>query len=233
MTFRIVICILIFCSSGSISAQQVSREDNITSYYDSLFQTNKYLLNGKLHQTRYPRGSGHPYFGDFSWMSGIISINEVRIPYHAIRYDLLSDDLLIQHFSVTGSHIIIVNKDIVGEFMLGDHKFYLLESQPGADFNFEPGFYESVYRSNTEIWIKWNKFFSERSSGSGEYKQTRNVFIKNGNHFYKITNRKSLLLALQDREDDIKEYLSQHGITVSRAGIDQLISLVRYYDDDH
>ena len=233
MTFRIVICILIFCSSGSISAQQVSREDNITSYYDSLFQTNKYLLNGKLHRTRYPRGAGHPYFGDFSWMSGIISINEVRIPYHAIRYDLLSDDLLIQHFSVTGSHIIIVNKDIVGEFMLGDHKFYLLESQPGADFNFEPGFYESVYRSNTEIWIKWNKFFSERSSGSGEYKQTRNVFIKNGNHFYKITNRKSLLLALQDREEDIKVYLSQHGITVSRAGIDQLISLVRYYDDDH
>ncbi len=233
MTFRIVICILIFCSSGSISAQQVSREDNITSYYDSLFQTNKYLLNGKLHQTRYPRGSGHPYFGDFSWMSGIISINEVRIPYHAIRYDLLSDDLLIQHFSVTGSHIIIVNKDIVGEFMLGDHKFYLLESQPGADYNFESGFYESVYRSNTEIWIKWNKFFSERSSGSGEYKQTRNVFIKNGNHFYKITNRKSLLLALQDREEDIKVYLSQHGITVSRAGIDQLISLVRYYDDDH
>jgi hypothetical protein len=233
MRSRIIICLLLVCTFSPVSAQQETEDYNLRTLYDSLFQTSQSIVNGKLHQTRYPGGDGHPYFGEFSWMSGIISINEVKIPYHAIRYDLLSDDLLIQHFSVTGSHIIIVNKDIVGEFMLGDHKFCLLESQPGADFNFEPGYYESKYRSNTELWIKWNKFFSERSSGSGEYKQTRNVFIKNGNQFYKITNRKSLLQALQEREEDLKEYLRQHGITVSRAGIDQLISIVRYYDDDH
>lgn len=232
-TIRIVLCALLLHTTLSVSAQQLSGDYHLRTLYDSLFQTSQSIVNGKLHQTRYPAGIGHPYFGEFSWTNGIISKEKVGIPYLAIRYDLLSDDLLIQYFSVTGSHIIIVNKNIVGEFMLGDHKFCLLESQPGADFNFEPGYYESKYRSNTELWIKWNKFFSERSSGSGEYKQTRNVFIKNGNHFYKITNRKSLLLALQEREEDIKEYLRQHSITVSRAGIDQLISIVRYYDDDH
>lgn len=232
MTPRIVICLLMVCTSSFATAQQVSGENHLHSLYDSLFQTSHHVINGKLHQTRYPQGIGHPYFGEFSWQSGFISNDRVNISYHAIRYDLLSDDLLIQHFSISGSHIIIVNRNIVKTFNLGDHKFYLLESQQGTDFNFEPGYYESVYWSDTEIWIKWEKFFSEGSSGSGEYKQTRNVFIKKGNHFYKITNRKSLLHALQDREDDIKAYINQHDISVSRAGIDQLISLVRYYDDE-
>jgi hypothetical protein len=233
MRFRMLSCLLLVCTFGPVPAQQLPRDNHLRTLYDSLFQTSHYVINGKLHQTRYPQGTGHPYFGDFSWTSGIISKDMINIPYHAIRYDLLSDDLLIQHFSATGSHIVIVNKDIVGAFILGDHKFYLLESQPGSDFNFEPGYYESVYRSDTEIWIKWKKFFSEGSSGSGEYKQTRSVFIKNGNHFYKITNRKSLLQALQDREDDIKAYIKQHDISVNRAGIDQIISLVKYYDEEH
>ncbi len=231
MRSSIVICLLMVFSLSPVSGQQVAGDYDLRKLYDSLFQTNQQMINGKLHQTRYPQGTGHPYFGEFSWTTGIISNDKVSIPFHAIRYDLLSDDLLIQHFSVSGSHIIIVNKNIVESFILGEHKFYLIESQPGADFNFEPGYYESVYSSDTEIWIKWKKFFSERSSGSGEYKQTRSLFIKNGNHFYKITNRRSLLQALHDREDDIKAYIDQHGISVNQDGIDQLISLLRYYED--
>ncbi len=232
-TIRIVLGALLLYTTLSVYAQQVSGDYHLRTLYDSLFQTSQSVINGKLHQTRYPAGIGHPYFGEFSWTNGIISKEKVGIPYLAIRYDLLNDDLLIQHFSITGSHVIIVNKDIVEAFIIGDHKFYMLESQPGANFYFEPGYYETVYRSKTEIWIRWEKFFSERSSGSGEYEQTRSVIIKNGDQYHKITNRKSLLLALQEREEDIKEYLRQHGITVSRAGIDQLISIVRYYDDDH
>jgi hypothetical protein len=145
----------------------------------------------------------------------------------------VNDDLLIQHFSVTGSQVIIVNKDIAEAFLIGDHKFCLLESQAGADFNFEPGYYELLYKGDTELWIRWKKSFSERSSGSGEYLQSQSAFIKSRNHFHKITSRRSLLRALQDREDDIKAYIRQHGISVSRARIDELISLVRYYDNEH
>jgi hypothetical protein len=233
MRSGIVVCLMMLYPLSPVSAQQVKGEGHLRELYDSLFQTSQYVINGKLHHNRYPQGSGHPYFGTYSWTSGIISKGKLSIPHQAIRYDLVSDDLLIQHFSVTGSQVIIVNKGIAGAFMLGDHKFCLLESQPGADFNFEPGYYESVYQEDTEIWIRWKKFFTERSSGSGEFLQTRSVFVKSSNHFYRITNRRSLLRALQDREDDIKAYIHQHGITVNRVGIDDLISLVRYYDGEH
>ena len=207
-TIRIVLSALLLYTTLSVSAQQVLGDYHLRTLYDSLFQTSQSVVNGKLHQTRYPAGIGHPYFGEFSWTSGIISKNKAGIPYPAIRYDLMNDDLLIQHFSVTGSHVIIVNKDIVEAFIIGDHKFHMLESQPGANFYFEPGYYETVYRSKTEIWIRWEKFFSERSSGSGEYEQILSVIIKNGDQYHKITNRKSLLRALQDKEDDIKAYIS-------------------------
>jgi hypothetical protein len=233
MRSSIVVFLLMVYPLSPISAQQVAGAGHLRELYDSLFQTSLYVINGKLNHNRYPQGTGHPYFGAYSWTSGIISNGNINIAHQAIRYDLVNDDLLIQHFSVTGPQVIIVNKDIAEAFMIGDHKFCLLESQPGADFNFEPGYYESVYQGDTEIWIRWKKFFSERSSGSGEYLQTQSVFIKSRNVFYKITNRRSLLRALHDREDNIKAYIHQHGLSVSRAGIDELISLVRYYDGQH
>jgi hypothetical protein len=227
----IFICLLMLWAAGPVSAQQVSGDHRLRNLYDSLFQTGRHVINGKLHQTRYPPGTGHPYFGEFSWTNGRIGKDRPDILYPAIRYDLLSDDLLIQHFSLTGSHVIIVNKHVARAFIIGDHEFYLLENQTGAGFNFEPGYYESVYREDTELWVRWKKFFSERSSGTGEYKQTSTVFIMKGDRFHKITNRRSLLRALQDREDEIKSFLGQQGISVRQAGIGQLISIVRYYDE--
>jgi hypothetical protein len=230
-TFRIFICLLMLWTSGPISAQQVSGDQRLQCLYDSLFQTSLHVVNGKSQQARYPEGNGHPYFGGFAWTEGMIGKDKADIPYPAIRYDLLDDALLIQHFSLTGSHVIIVNKQIARTFTTGDHKFYLLDNQSGTNFNFEPGYHELVYSEGTELWIRWKKFFSERSAGSGEYRQTRTVFIRKEDHFYEITNRRSLLRALQDREDEIKSFIRQQGIPVSRAGIGQLISIISFYDE--
>lgn len=230
-TFWIFICLLMLWTDGPVSAQQVPGDHRLQCLYDSLFQTDRQVINGELRQARYPQGNGHPYFGGFAWTQGMIGKDKADIPYPAIRYDLLNDDLLIQHFSLKGSHVIIVNKQIAGTFTIGDHKFYLLENPSGTNFNFEPGYYELLYSEGTELWIRWKKFFSERSAGSGEYRQTRTVFIKKGDHFYKITNRRSLLRAFEDREDEIKSFIRQQGISVGRAGIGQLISIVSFYDE--
>jgi hypothetical protein len=228
----ILICLLLLLSGGRAQGQPVSRDQLLRCLYDSLFQTSHQVVNGKLQAALYPQGNGHPYFEGFAWTRGMIGEKEANIPYPAVRYDLVGDDLLIQHFSLTGSHVIIVNKQIAKSFTLGSHKFYLLEEQPAAGFKFEPGYYESAYNGRTELWIRWKKFYSERSSGPGEYRQTSTAFIRKGDRFYKITNRRSLLRALEDRKDEVKSFLRRQGISVSRAGTGQLVSILRLYDEE-
>lgn len=231
MKCSIFICLLLLSGGARAQAQPVSRDHLLRCLYDSLFQTSHQVVNGKLQAAGYPQGNGHPYFEGFAWNHGMIGKAEANIAYPAVRYDLVGDDLLIQHFSLTGSHMIIVNKQIARSFIINGHKFYLLEDQPAAGFKFEPGYYESIYKGKTELWIRWKKFFSERSSGPGVYRQTSTAFIRKGEGFYRITNRRFLLRALEDREDEVKSFLRQQGISVSRAGTGQLVSILRFYDE--
>ena len=228
---RLVICLIIVIASLSLSAQEVSDNTPLQYLYDSLFQTSKSLINGRLNNEKYPKSTGHPFYGEYGWAKGAINIEGTDIPYHALRYDLVNDNLLIQHFSVTGSRAIIVNKDITREFTLENHRFVLFDAQPGPVNKPEPGYYESVFRSETELWIKWIKYYSE-SSGSFECKLRRTKFIMNKGIFYKISNRKSLLHAFPDREDDIKAYLRKHHIVVKQATDDQFVGLLQFYENN-
>ena len=197
--------------------------------YDSLFQTGNLVVHGKEHKGQYPPGKGHPFFDQQNWRSGYIEMLQMSLAYDAIRYDLLNDHLLIQHFSESGSHVVIVNRDYAREFQLDGHHFFFLEMVEGDGSGLEPGYYEAGYGSGTEIWIRWKKSFSEGSQGSGQYELSTTHYIKNNNSYFRITNRKSLLRAFPEREDEIKSYLKKQKISVSRADTEQLAGIVSYY----
>ena len=198
--------------------------------YDSLFQTGSLLVHGKEYKIRYPQGNGHPFFGQQSWRSGYIQMHGMRLAHDAIRYDLLNDHLLIQHFSGSGSHVIMINKEHAREFQLDGHRFCFLEEVEDAGPDLEPGYYEAAYGAGTEIWARWKKTYTEGSQGKGSFEQSRTYFVKNRNRYYRITNRKSLIRAFPGREEDIKTYLKNHRIPVRRAGLEQLEDVVRYYE---
>lgn len=213
-----------------LHAEPVLAQHELQPLYDSLFQTKNILIHGKEYNIRYPQGEGHPFFGRQSWRSGFIQVHQMRLAHDAIRYDLLNDHLLIQHFSESGSHVIMINKDYAGEFHLDGHRFCFLEGLVGSGPDLEPGYYEAVYGPGIEIWARWKKTFSEGSQGSGQFEQTRTFFIKNRDHYYQITNRKSLISAFPGMEDDIKSYLKKKKIPVRRAVLEQLVDVVKYYE---
>lgn len=207
-------------------------QEELLPLYDSLFQTKNQLINGRVIQGHVPGGNGHPYFGPSGWQSGIIVMEGKSIPCEAIRYDLLTDQLLIQHFSKSGSYVIRATRDIARVFELGSHTFCFLDATQVRDSDFGPGYFETVYKSDTELWIKWEKIFTKGSSGSGRFEQTRSFCIMKDHSYYRINGRKSLLDVFQDIEAEIKEFLKEKEISVRRAGIDDLIAVIRFYDDN-
>ena len=115
---------LLWSFSGAIMGQS----EEIQSCYDSLFQTHNVMINGSLHQGRHDPGQGHPFFGEMSWRPGDLGVGRQVIKNQDVRYDLLNDCLLLQHFSLSGSHVINLNEQLVRSFTLDGHSFYLLES---------------------------------------------------------------------------------------------------------
>ncbi len=207
----------------------VLAQHDLLSLYDSLFQTENTLIYGKEYKLRYPQSKGHPFFGDQSWRSGFVKVHRLDLAYDAIRYDLLNDHLLVQHFSESGSHVIQIDKQYASEFHLDGHHFCYLNGSGGSGSDLEPGYYEAAYGSGPEIWIRWRKIFSEGSQGRGQYDESRVLYIKNGHRYFRITNRKSLLEAFPDRDEKIRAYLKDENIVVRRADLEELAGVVRYY----
>ncbi len=96
-----------------------------------------------------------------NWRPGILDIEDRQISNHALRYDLLTDCLLIQHFSTSGSHVISINSESIRSFRLDGHMFHFLDFFQEENSKMEAGYYESAFRSELEIWVKWRKYFAE------------------------------------------------------------------------
>jgi hypothetical protein len=205
--------------------------EEVQTYYDSLFQTSNYQINGTLNQGKYKTGKGHPYFGEMNWRPGILYVENHNISNPAVRYDLLNDCLLSQNFTLAGSHVININKEIVRSFRLDGHTFRFLDVFQDENSGMEAGYYESAFRSESEIWVKREKYFAESSQGGGEYVYKNTIYIKGGDTWHKITNKKSLLKAFPGRENDLKSYIKKFGVVVRHGNVDQLVELVKYIEN--
>jgi hypothetical protein len=203
----------------------------IQSRYDSLFQTHNIRINGSLHQGRYDPGEGHPFFGEKSWRSGTLGAGLQVVNNQVLRYDLLNDCLLLQHFSLSGSHAINLNKQVVYSFTLDGHSFYFLDSSNFDRGISEAGYYELAYGAETEVWVKWEKYFAERSQEGGEYVNRNSNYIERGGTFYRISNKKSLLRVFPGREDELKAYMRKERMVIRNGNVDQIVDLVKYIEN--
>ncbi len=202
---------------------------SLQAYYDSLLQTASLPVNGKLQMERAQEGMGHPYFGDSEWAEGKLCIEGKLFYYNNIRYDLLGDRLLILHFSVSGSQVIMTPQGRVSAFDLHGHSFCWLDQGTDSGLIHLPGYYEPIYRNGPELWVRWEKYLQDRSSGPSAYRSERIIYLKNQGVYHRVTGRRSILKAMYDRAPEMKAYLNQHRIAWRDAVPEQWQKLMDHY----
>lgn len=233
--------ILMMIFLGPVQGQQKADRSELTdtdipeiiqSSYDSLFQTHKVWIKGSLHQEGYEPGEGHPFFGEISWRTGILGQGPQAHKNQVLRYDLLNDRLLLQHFSFSGSHAINLNKQVFSSFTMDGHSFYYLDASNSDPEISENGYYERAYDgSEIELWVKWKKYYTERSQGGGEYTSKNNNYLKRGDTFYEISNKKSILRAFPGSEEKLKAYMRKEKMVIHKGNVDQLVGLIKHIEN--
>ena len=174
---------------------------------------------------------GHPYFDENRMHKGTIAYNGILYEDIPLIYDLVKELLIINDPSNT--HLISLINAQVDHFTIEQHLFIRLSDSlnPSSPGN---GFYEQLYNGRIRLLKKEKKtIHKEESIGEGillTINRTVFYYLKIGETYYEIGNRKSLLHALKDRNKEVKKFIRENDLNVQKDTENALLKVVTWYD---
>ncbi len=236
-----VLIILLFVNEGCIkvSAQPVNKYDILNKKRDHLIKsfntsncTYNPLINGISYNKYYYGVKGHQFYNSKNFSLGSIKIQNENYTDIFLRYDIYNDILNLNFYSGIKSVNIELNKNIITGFNVDNHNFIKYEFPDKSSLNKYNGFFEEIYNGKITILFKWKKYINKTNDTySGEFFTERMVFLVKGDQFYKIKNKKDILLVLKENELIIKQYLRSKGFVASKATALDYIELIKLYEN--
>jgi hypothetical protein len=228
--------VFLFFSSFSQSTENKPDKNSVsgeiaglTKLYDSLFQHDLDVIDGRAHTAKYPSGIGHPFFLTREPVMGEIYIKGQEFRHSFMRYDLLNDMLQIYHFTKSGPQIIDLNKNKIEAFTIEGHHFINLTVSETTGMSSLEGFYEEKYKGATSYLVRHEKVYLENISGSrGGYEDHSYRYLSDPGGWFKITGQRSLLKAFEKNHDEIKEFIRKSQMTIKLATDEEIIRVIKF-----
>ncbi len=119
--------LLIMAPGLAVAQTSVSSFDSREAFkkFDRLYQVDSRLISGNFYQDPSPKSTtGNPYYGDFDWKRGSVTIDSMMFDTLLLRYDICNNELIINTLNFSGSPFqISLNKDRINTFTLDGRKF--------------------------------------------------------------------------------------------------------------
>ena len=215
---------------------EARQTEYIQNLYYQLVATPKDIINGKECLPYSFRHETTPYFHSRDKLNAVLDVNHRIYRNIKLQYDTYTDELVytdISRILFNEFPRIELNKDIIDGFSLfvdGDSiNFRHFRFQKNQGKKLEDGFYEVVYEGGTLFLIRHHSLLYNKQ-GLDEYKYSPQRYVFEGDKYYKISNRKSLVLMAGDHSKEIKEFLHKSRIKVRRANKEQIVEVLKYYD---
>ncbi len=204
----------------------------VAHYYKFTDQRSR-LYNGKEF-TGYPRGLiGHPYFIDDQYHKGSVTYDEVFFDDVNMQYDLVKDELLVQHFDVFFKLILIPQK--VEDFHLQGHHYKRLVKDTLNKMPLATGYYDFLHEGELKLIVKRTKRIEETITNEVIQKVTEKNFyyiLKDGT-YHSIRSFKGLLSLLKGKSKDIRQDLRKKHLRFRRQREATILSAVTFYDSSN
>lgn len=175
---------------------------------------------------------GHPFFQSNIFDTGTVFYNNVLYEKVPLLFDIIKEELLIKDPSRI--YILRLNAERIGWFTIWGHTFIRLEGDSINSSLLHSGFYDVLYKGKTSLYKRVSKMFKENSAsaqGLNKYVvETDEYFIKKDNQYYKVKNKKSLLLIVNDRKKEIGKFIKKNKLNVRKNKDDALTKITAYYD---
>lgn len=225
-----------FCYAQSVDNDTVFLNEatrNAITLYEQEMLTQSHLINGAQYNRAqnikadpsHPE-QAHPYYV-FEWLPGSVFYDGDW--YNAsFLYDLEKDNLIMINTFLQKQLLLV--KEKVDEFTLGDHRFVKLNVEKSTG----EGFYEILYDGNTKVYLKRSKTL-ERVVGQNveipyRYMETTNYFIMKGTVYHSVNSKRSVLKVLSEQESEIKKFLRLRSQSFKENRIYLISEMARLYD---
>lgn len=222
-------------SIADTSRKTASFQEAVNYYHQFLSpETGLYDGSEYTYNTYYPIqiNEGDPFFLSKNFYTGTVFYNNVLYEKVPLLFDIIKNELLIHDPS--NIYIIRLNNERVGWFTIWGHTFIRLIFDSANSSQMRTGFYDLLYNGKTSLYSKDSKTLNENTAsaqGINKYVvESNEYFIKKENQFYKITNKKSLMVVLKNKKKEIGQFIKKNKLNLRKIKNYALIKIAAYYD---
>jgi|WetSurMetagenome_2_1015567.scaffolds.fasta_scaffold01344_10 hypothetical protein len=188
------------------------------------------LYNGKEWVNRYTAIRGDQFLFSKVFLDGTVTINGKTYSNISLNYDIYNDQLLIP---AKRGIILQLNKEIVDSFTLVlENKTYRFFNTDRDSLQNIKGFVKVLYEGKSSLYVKYKKEIQPLAVEEKYdlFFRTYRVYYVRGNQVDLISSKNELLKVLNDRRDQIKDFLKKNRIKLSKKDPESFVPVIRYYD---
>ena len=211
------------------SPDQSASLKNTIAYFQNEIGEDAHLYTGKEY-TPYQKGiKGHPFFVPAQMQNSDIFYDGTLYTNIPLLFDIVRQEIVINRYN-QNVRIKLLNEK-VKYFTLGGHRFENIALTEGKDEYISNGIYDIVFDGKASVLVKRFKRikYPLKAEDPPGFVEEDAFYIRNGNSFYAVDDRSSLLQALNDKRELIKTYIRKNKFRFKKNIEKELIMTAAYY----
>lgn len=189
------------------------------------------LYNGRVWRNLYSRIEGNPFIFTNEFFSGTVTVNGKTFGNIKIRYDIFNDQIQI----LTDKIIILqLNKEMVDGFTIKYAEVnYAFKKIDKNDITPVSGFVNVVYDKATALFVKYRKEIDTSGSDNlyGIFYLIRRIYVMKDGTIQQVGSRNDLLKLLQDKKLQVRNFIRENKIKVSKLNPWSFATVLQFYDN--
>jgi hypothetical protein len=206
-----------------------SPEKNVLEYFQKEIGENAHLYTGKEY-TSYSNGiKGFAFFITDQMQSGDIFYDGTLYSNIPLLFDIVRQEVVINRYNQE-ARIKLLNEKLK-YFTFSGHRFENIALSVGKDEALGNDIYDVVFNSKANVFVKRVKRIKNpiKAEDPPIFVEEDVYYIRNGNNLYAVDSRNSLIEAMSDKKDLVKNYIKKNKLRFKKNIENDLITVAAYY----
>lgn len=221
------------CFSQSLVADSSSPGyKNAVAFYNQSLSEELHLFNGREDKGYTQQfHSGTPYFISNKWSVGSVKYDGKLYENVSLLYDVARDEVVYLYFDKISR--IQLAKEKVAAFSIMGHDFVHITQDSLRSASVVPGFYDQLYHGKVSLLARRTKniqTFIQQSAEVNDVFSKDHYFIKKGQEYFPISNKRSFLNNLSDKKKELQQYIRRNNLNFKKDIENAMTKTLAYYD---
>jgi len=226
----IILLPLIIATELTCSAESIKGNNYITNASPDSLRERQLLFNGTEWKNEFRRIEGDQFLFANYFLPGSVSLNGRTFNNVQIKYDIHSDELLIQR---NHEQIVCLNKEMVDSFKFdfdnSTYRFKKINENPSAG---PIGYVNILYEGKSTLFVKYEKKISTEitKERDGEFYQVYTIYFERNGILFTLKGVKDFYNIAGSERINIQNFIKENKLKVSRKTPASFAPVIRFYD---